>query len=226
MSNKQQEIDDLISKEENEIQHLKKELYSRQVENGSSLPQLIDFNIKEEAIIHIGIDRFDYKIATSAPFEDFDSFVQSIITRGTTKYGFEYKDSIVWLKDDFDLKLMYHFYFSSKNPFIHIVAIKKAGSFKDIHLVDQILAPNSIPFLYIPANETNFCIFLYFPDDFTYQKAQNFFKQCDSAVNSISFIDSDGDKICIQSESEWNYFLSESLSISQRGQYMKLKGEI
>lgn len=222
-----QEIDDLINKEENEIQQLKKDLYNRQVENGTSLPQLIDFNIKEEAIIHIGIDRFDYKIATSAPFEDFDSFIQSIITRGTTKYGFEYKNNlIIWLKDDFDLKLMYHFYFSNINkyPFIHIVAIKKADSFKNINLNDQSFAPNSIPFLYLPANETNYCVFLYFADDYSYEKSQGFFKKFDPDANSISFIDSDGDEIIISSESEWNYFLSESLLQSQKGQYLKLRG--
>lgn len=220
----QQEIDELVSKEENEIQQLKKELYNLQVENGSSLPQLIEFNIKDEAILHIGIDRFDYKIATSAPFEDFDSFVQSIITRGTTKYGFEINDSIVWLKNDSDLKLMYHFYFSSKNPFIHIVAIKKANSFKNINLIDQTLAPNSIPFLYIPVNETNFCLFLHFPDDFEYQKVQSFFKLFDSTTNLLSFLDSDGDQIYITSESEWNYFLTESLAKAQKGEYLKLKG--
>ena len=220
----QQEIDELVSKEENEIQQLKKELYNLQVENGSSLPQLIEFNIKDEAILHIGIDRFDYKIATSAPFEDFDSFVQSIITRGTTKYGFEINDSIVWLKNDSDLKLMYHFYFSSKNPFIHIVAIKKANSFKNINLIDQTLAPNSIPFLYIPVNEINFCLFLHFPDDFEYQRVHSFFELFDSTANLLSFLDSDGDQIYITSESEWNYFLTESLAKAQKGEYLKLKG--
>ncbi|KAK8887106.1 hypothetical protein M9Y10_038143 [Tritrichomonas musculus] len=221
----QQEIDNLVNKEEIEIRQLKKDLYHLQVENGSSLPQLVDFNIKEEAIVHIGVGRFDYKIHTSTPFEDFDSFIQSIITRGTTKYGFDLNGYIVWLKDDADLKLMYHYYFSNKKSFIHILAIKKSDSFKNIHFIDQILAPNSIPFLYIPSNEKNSGIFLYFPDDYSFDEEQAFFKLFDPTSKSLLFTDSDGDKFNISTETDWNYFLAESLSLVQKGQYMILKGE-
>ena len=221
----QKAIDEMIKEKENSIQQIHNELSHLKNEKGYPIIQA-NFQLKKEAILHIGILRFDYKINTSTSFDEFDSLVLSKITKGTRKYGFDFNNKyIVHLKNNDDLKLMYRWYSSDlfKSNFIHIVPIKKQNAFQNINLDYKTENENTVPFLLIPTNEVNLCIFCAISNESSLEEGLQLIHSIDSNTNSVSFLDTDNDSILIKEDAEWEYFLSESFIKFQAGQYNILK---
>ncbi|OHT11341.1 hypothetical protein TRFO_19218 [Tritrichomonas foetus] len=225
----QQVLDELIKNEEESIKKLKNELRLINEVNGSPNHNFSKIVHKDEAIIHIGISRFDYKISTSASFADFEAFIKSKISKNFPAIGFEFlhdkTNFSILLKDDSDLELMYDWYFSNNISFVKILPIKQSESFQKLNLSNtgstcsNEKEEKKCPFIFVPSHEFPVGVFVTVSKSATFEQGMSTLRSLSENIESVSFTDSDGDSLSISEEEEWEYFIAEASTSYQKGSF-------
>lgn len=180
--------------------------------------------LHESFEIRVNNSRYVRKVISDIQFDEFSKLING---KGTGNVFFGYNDKasiLIWLRNDRDLNCCLREHFASNNSELNIVSFnkKKLGELAKINFSNEYCdIENSIHFK-ITSKDKECAVFLSLPNKVTKDEGFEVFKKILPKHNTISFFDSDGDKIQILSDIEWGYFLKECNVLYTFGKYPML----
>lgn len=217
-------VDNLYVKEEEKSRELRGVLEEMVKKSHIHQNQYNEILFCDTFEIKVDNSRYQQKVHSSIKFDGFAELINSERI-GNMFFGYNDNNSVlIWLRNDRDLNCCLHEHFASNNSVLSMVSFgkKKIGDLAKFNFVDEYCEiENSIHFK-VTSKEKERAVFLSLPNKSTKESGFEILKKILPKHKTISFIDSDGDKIQILSDVEWGYFVKECNVLFLFGKYPML----
>ena len=214
-------IETLIRDEQNKLKKLEANKKTNQIKEVNNKKQIQEKPVSFMEIIHLTSSLLPGK---KIFFKFVDASLPQLQQRMKTifkapdnvQFSFALPDKKIAIRDDADIYLFGYYYFSHKLPSIDVEIIDAIPNYK---LKQQ---KQSKSFVYCKYGSNNYYIIVTLDNIKTYDDCLKHFKSIFGEVSTISYIDSENDKVSIDSEDSFQYLIEDSNKYSTKGYLLEL----